>query len=431
MIYIRLFHRSQKKNLHVYLGRTISDIQWKQCSLPTSMSGLGYGDSALTSLVANIASIYGSKDELKNLVDIGLIPARSLKQYSRCFSSLKTFNEYINPNPNPTPENPHINSFPGLTSLMDGKSLQSTLMSKLREYSTNKYITDLTQSLPNDQQGLRKKIIHFNSLTGDISSQWLLNKCPTSHDFTFTSDQFRILLARRLMIPVHTFTPGSKCPCGKNLDDAGNHISSFCNKDRSLHTIHNTVLRVLDRAARSQGLHTAMELSSFSSPTDVPNEKRPDLTITNWPTGNSIKIIDLAITNPVSDSIQYSATPISLDPERLLKKHEIQKIKKYRRLVESKKGGTFEPLVIGTSGNVTKTTSKLIRTICSKQDDNDSTVHRYNYEFWMARISFSLQKTIANEIIIRSGRVNGKQYTTHYANNMFPDSVDIHLQMNG
>ena len=105
-------------------------------------------------------------------------------------------------------------------------------------------------------------------------------------------------------------------------------------------------------------------------------------------------------------------------------------INKYRRLVESK-GGTFEPLVIGTSGNVTKTTSKLLRTVCSKQDDINSTVHRYNYEYWMARISFSLQKTIANEIIIRSGRVNGKQYTTLYANNMFPDSVDIHLQMNG
>ena len=49
----------------------------------------------------------------------------------------------------------------------------------------------------------------------------------------------------------------------------------------------------------------------------------------------------------------------------------------------------------------------------------------------MAKISFSLQKTIANEIIIRSGRANGKQYTTHHANNMFPDSVDIHLEMNG
>ncbi len=173
-----------------------------------------------------------------------------------------------------------------------------------------------------------------------------------------------------------------------------------------------------------------MELSSFSSPTDEPNQQRPDLTITNWPTGNSIKIIDLAITNPVSDSIQYSATPISLDPERLLKKREIQKIQKYRRLVESN-GGSFEPLVIGTSGIVTKQTMKVLRTICSNQDNNESTVHRHNYEFWMAKISFSLQKTIANEIIIRSSRVNGKQYTTHLANNMFPDSVDIHLEMNG
>ena len=64
--------------------------------------------------------------------------------------------------------------------------------------------------------------------------------------------------------------------------------------------------------------------------------------------------------------------------------------------------GTFEPLIIGTSGNVTKPTMKLLRTICSKQDANDSTVHRYNFDFWMAKISFSLQKTIANEIIIRS-----------------------------
>ena len=134
----------------------------------------------------------------------------------------------------------------------------------------------------------------------------------------------------------------------------------------------------------------------------------------------------------MSDSIHYSATPISLDPERLLKKREQQKIQKYRCLVESKGAGTFEPLVIGTSGKVTKTTSKLIRTICcSKQDNNDSTVHRSDYNYWMAKISFCLQKTIANEIIIRSGRVNGKQYTTHYANNMFPDSVDIHLEMNG
>ena len=95
------------------------------------------------------------------------------------------------------------------------------------------------------------------------------------------------------------------------------------NKDRSLHTVHNTVLRVVDRAARSQGLSTALELSSFSSRSELPSEKRPDLTTTNWPVGNSLKVIDLATTNPVSDSVQYSSTPNSLDPERLLKKRNV------------------------------------------------------------------------------------------------------------
>ena len=147
-------------------------------------------------------------------------------------------------------------------------------------------------------------------------------------------DQFRVLLARRLLTPVHTYTTELKCLCGSNLDDTGNHTSSFCNTDRSLHTAHSTVLRVLDRAARSQGLKAVLELSSFSSKSGLPSEKRPDLTTTSWPVGNSLKVTDLAITNPVSDSTQYCTT--SLGPDRLLKKRELQKTTKYLFLLTPK-----------------------------------------------------------------------------------------------
>ena len=78
------------------------------------------------------------------------------------------------------------------------------------------------------------------------------------------------------------------------------------------------------------------------------------LTITNWPSGNSFKVIDLAITNLVSNSLLYSLTPSSLDYQRLLKKREAQKVPKYRDLAQQK-GGEFEPLVIGTSGAITAT----------------------------------------------------------------------------
>ena len=56
----------------------------------------------------------------------------------------------------------------------------------------------------------------------------------------------------------------------------------------------------------------------------------------------------------------------------------------------------------------------------------------YMHQYWLSRISFTLSKTIANEIIIRSAKVNGRQYdqnSTSSANNSFPDSLDIHLEM--
>ena len=174
-------------------------------------------------------------------------------------------------------------------------------------------------------------------------------------------------------------------------------------------------------------LSTTLELATFSSPHDPLSDKRPDLVITNWPSGNSLKVIDLAVTNPVSSTLQYSLTPSLLDHQRLLKKREAQKVTKYRALVHQK-GGEFEPLVIGASGAITATAKKLLQVICSSQDDPTSRSHRCSYEFWLAKISFSLHKSIASEIIVRSAKVNGRQFS---ASNSFPDSVDIHLEMNG
>ena len=235
------------------------------------------------------------------------------------------------------------------------------------------------------------------------------------------------------MIPVHTYTPGSKCPCGKNMDEFGSHIVSRCNKDSSLFNIHNSVLRTIDKASRSHGLISTLELTQFSSVNQPANEKRPDLTVSNWPNGNPNKVIDLAIVDCVSPSTNYRNTDASLNPDVLLKKRESQKISKYRTLVEQN-GGQFEPLVISTSGRITANTRKLLDVICQKPSGDDARIrsNRTLHQYWMSRISFTLSKTIANEIIIRSARVNGRQYdqnSTSSANNSSPDSVDIHLQM--
>ena len=94
-------------------------------------------------------------------------------------------------------------------------------------------------------------------------------------------------------------------------------------------------------------------------------------------------------------------------------------------------GGDFSPLVIGTSGYITASAKKLLQVVCSKQDSSDYSSSRLTYEYWMTKISFSLQKSVASEILVRSKKVNRKQYTTFPSRGTFPDSVDIHFEVNG
>ena len=82
------------------------------------------------------------------------------------------------------------------------------------------------------------------------------------------------------------------------------------------------------------------------------------LWITNWPLGKSLRVVNLATANPVSQTFQYSSTPASLHPERLLKKRELQKVTKYYALVEAQ-GGDFSSLVTRTSGYITSSAKKV------------------------------------------------------------------------
>ena len=138
-----------------------------------------------------------------------------------------------------------------------------------------------------------------------------------------------------------------------------------------------------------------------------------------------------AITNPaVSQSRPYSASPVSLHPERLLKNCEVQKSNKYQALAESK-GGDFSPLVVGTSGYITSSAKKALQIICSKQDNSNSAHTRYTYDYRMSKISFSLQKSVSTEIILRPSRASGSQSSSSSSRDNFPDSVDTHGQMSG
>ena len=68
---------------------------------------------------------------------------------------------------------------------------------------------------------------------------------------------------------------------------------------------------------------------------------------------------------------------------------------------------------------------------CSNKDVTDPRLYRCVYDYWVAKNSLTLQKTVASEVLARSAKVNGRQYSGTYASSSFPDSVDIHFDMNG
>ena len=129
---------------------------------------------------------------------------------------------------------------------------------------------------------------------------------------------------------------------------------------------------------------------------------------------------DLAITSPVSQSIPYSSSPMSIDPQRLLKKRESKKTTKYSTLAQSQ-GGELSPLVTGASGYTTTSAKKVLQVTCTNQDSFDSTSSRYTYEYWVTKISLSLQKSVASEILVRSKRASGRQYTSSSSRETLPD----------
>jgi hypothetical protein len=256
----------------------------------------------------------------------------------------------------------------------------------------------------------------------------MLSRCPTTEDFTFTTEQFQVSLFSRLMIPVPSFVSGSKCPCKKENDPFGIHLTSRSNKDGSLHRIHDAVLGTISKAGKHFGYKVELEINQLLNANDH-NHKRPGIKITNWPDGEIV--IDLAISNPISMSTDLSLNAAN-DPDRLLRKRSQQKISKYRQQVEAT-GARFEALVIGTTGLITDSSMKLLEVLCGKSSGNINTnkarFQRTIYHYWLSRISFALQKTIASEILEKTVKINGDQYNSQSANYRLVTNIDILREM--
>ena len=127
------------------------------------MGGLGCGDLSLPSVASSTAPTCESRVELSSLAHLGLASKKTVEKLDRCRRSLEKLSPLTSPSP--APGSPLTKAWADLTSTLtlSGKSLQSSLMSRLKQFSLGSFSSELAKAFTG-QQAFRKKAAHFSSL---------------------------------------------------------------------------------------------------------------------------------------------------------------------------------------------------------------------------------------------------------------------------
>ena len=150
------------------------------------------------------------------------------------------------------------------------------------------------------------------------------------------------------------------------------------------------------------------------------NNRRPDLSIFNLPTHTRKVICDVSITCPVpvvgeGNLSRNSAARVG----RAAEKAKRAKVSKYGELA-ARSQLEFLPLIFESTGRMENLTMELVATTVRQMSRGDDAVYNAMRRYWDARISFCLQKMIADAILKRSDAINGR--LTKQSNYEFTDS---------
>ena len=376
----------------------LDESLWSQCCLNINDGGLGLQASSDVSHAAYIASIVECSDTLLHLFPT--ILNSDIPMINALHTSLNRSSNIQGRDTNMTMEEV-------VTMAAELKNTKSTLqntISDLQSKNTKKlFLEAITDT---------KRIAWITSITDSTSGRWL-EVSPKAKHQVFSSAEFRTALRHRMFLPHQFFIPGSKCNCKRksNLDPLGHHISTGCNKDGSLLNTHDSLSYCFKDFLNHAGIMARMEELGCFRGSDPNCNKKPDLSLFNYP--NCLKqklILDLSLAHPVPilGSVELSRNQAIL-PNRAGNKRVHEKRIKYQQIADAN-NLEFLPIIFETTGRMHPLTAKFF----------DDTIEYMAYSqvqsnimksvsslYWSARISCCIQKSIANSILSRSRSING------------------------
>jgi len=243
--------------------------------------------------------------------------------------------------------------------------------------TANAFVTQFLND-PNITDGRKAA---FLSSSFEHAGKWLM--AYPHEGFWMSSREFKTALLLRAGISTSAAGTDLPCACGKGAADDDNHLLS-CHLGNQTIKRHDTIANCFQDMIQAAGQSIVMEC-----PLEVagnPVNQRSDFTIKrNDQEGH--QHYDITITNPSSTSAIRETKSHKINGAAAQRAHN-SKIRKYSSYIDTK---DFHPMVFETYGFWTEEVTQLIKSSCTAIAEQTGIPKSRITQYWLMRISFTLQ----------------------------------------
>jgi len=263
----------------------------------------------------------------------------------------------------------------------DSHPLQNSIYHRIFNPTAKAYVEKFLQSDTEEKVDKAR----FRSAAFEHSGKWLAT--IPREGFWMSSREFRIAL--QLRFGINKDSDILTCACGKGSAQDHQHLLN-CHLGNQVINRHTAVVNYFCDLIKSANHQVVREEQLVENPTAENTGLRSDFTIkrTNVITGSHRhQHYDVTIVNPSAKSYIQEVKSHEVTGAAAQRAHQ-SKIRKYTSSINSQ---DFHPLVFETYGFWNAEVTDLIQACCARIEETTGTPYSSLINYWISRLSFTLQ----------------------------------------
>jgi hypothetical protein len=300
---------------------------------------------------------------------------------------------------------------------------EETLQHYFTSIQEKQRLKDFTDSL-----GDRSHMAFHASETNKNAGRWITAQ-PKTKEFTFANAEYTAIFCYWFHLPQPSVHPGSYCNCKFRpmIDLRGHHLFTKCGKEGFRHENHDTILDMIMRILRLNGIRSSKEISHVFWGTHPETKSRMDIVIPVQAFTETAILIDVNLTAP--DSVPTSNNETAKTAGRAAKKSFNYKVTKYGQRATAN-GHRLLPFIFETTGYLHPTSEKLLDDIISFGAEASHRDKDTSKRYVMSLLNVTLLKRMANTILQRTMKLNGNPPYASRGSAFHPENIQEYDYMN-